>query len=40
MSLLFIIFIIFIALVFDFTNGMHDACELYLHYCLHKGFIS
>ena len=27
MSLLFIIFIIFIALVFDFTNGMHDAAN-------------
>ena len=27
MSLLFIIFIVFIALVFDFTNGMHDAAN-------------
>src|SRR4030065_2283455 len=27
MSLLFIIFIIFIALVFDYTNGMHDAAN-------------
>ncbi len=27
LSLLFIIFIIFIALVFDFTNGMHDAAN-------------
>ena len=27
MSLLFILFIIFIALVFDFTNGMHDAAN-------------
>ena len=27
MNLLFIIFIIFIALVFDFTNGMHDAAN-------------
>jgi PiT family inorganic phosphate transporter len=27
MSLLFIIFVIFIALVFDFTNGMHDAAN-------------
>jgi len=27
MSLLFIIFILFIALVFDFTNGMHDAAN-------------
>jgi len=27
MSLWFIIFIIFIALVFDFTNGMHDAAN-------------
>src|SRR5512139_1782271 len=27
MTLLFIIFIIFIALVFDYTNGMHDAAN-------------
>ena len=27
MSLLFIIFIIFVALVFDYTNGMHDAAN-------------
>jgi PiT family inorganic phosphate transporter len=27
MSLLFIIFIVFIALVFDYTNGMHDAAN-------------
>ena len=27
MSLLFIIFIILVALVFDFTNGMHDAAN-------------
>jgi PiT family inorganic phosphate transporter len=27
MSLLFVIFIIFVALVFDFTNGMHDAAN-------------
>ena len=27
MSLIFIIFIIFIALVFDYTNGMHDAAN-------------
>ena len=27
MSLLFIVFVIFIALVFDFTNGMHDAAN-------------
>ena len=26
-SMLFIIIIIFIALVFDFTNGMHDAAN-------------
>ncbi len=27
MSLLFIVFIIFVALVFDYTNGMHDAAN-------------
>src|SRR5512136_565290 len=27
MSLLFIIFVIFLALVFDYTNGMHDAAN-------------
>jgi PiT family inorganic phosphate transporter len=27
MSLLFVIFIILVALVFDYTNGMHDAAN-------------